>query len=72
MTHLLESNSFNTNCADFQRMSGIIIIIIIITPLSRLVLEKLIVAQLFKKFSAFYRALRFIIVFTRALHRSLP
>jgi hypothetical protein len=41
-----------------------------LTPWSRVLLEKLIVAQLVKKFPA-YATRRFIIVFTRANHKSL-
>jgi hypothetical protein len=37
---------------------------------ARLLLEKLIVAQLFKKFSAYYGSRRFITVFTKARHWS--
>jgi hypothetical protein len=43
----------------------IIIIIIIITPWSRGLLEKLTVSQLVKKFPAFYGTRRFITAFTR-------
>jgi hypothetical protein len=43
----------------------------VITPWSRVLLEKLIVAQPVKKFSAFYRIRSFISVFTRACHLSL-
>jgi hypothetical protein len=42
-----------------------------ITPLSRVLLEKLIVAHLFKNLTAFYRTRRFVTVFTRARHWSL-
>jgi hypothetical protein len=35
---------------------------------SRVLLEKLIVTQLIKKFPAFYGTLRFIAMFTRACH----
>jgi hypothetical protein len=38
------------------------------TPLSRVLLDKLVVARLFKKLLAFYRTRRFITVFTRAHH----
>jgi hypothetical protein len=38
---------------------------------SSALLEKLLIAQPLKKFSAFYGTRRFITVFTRALHRSL-
>jgi hypothetical protein len=40
----------------------------ILTPWSRVLLEKLIVAQFFKKFPAFYRTRKIIILFTRARH----
>jgi hypothetical protein len=40
----------------------------VITPWNRFPLEKLIFAQLVKKFSAFYRTRRFITVFTRWSH----
>jgi hypothetical protein len=42
-----------------------------LSPWSRVVLEKLIVAQLFKKFIAFHGTPRFITVFTRAHHWAL-
>jgi len=42
-----------------------------LTPRSRVVLEKLIVTQLVKKFALFYRTRRFITVFTRIRHWSL-
>jgi hypothetical protein len=42
-----------------------------ITPWSRVLSEKIIDPQLFKKFPAFYGIRRFITVFTRALHISL-
>jgi hypothetical protein len=41
------------------------------TPGSRVLLEKLIVTQLVKKFPAFYRTLSFVAMFTRAHHWSL-
>jgi hypothetical protein len=40
-------------------------------PYSRVILEKLIAVHLVKKFSAFYRILSFMTVFTRARHCSL-
>jgi hypothetical protein len=43
-----------------------------LTPWSRLLLEKLIVIQLVKKFPAFYRTLKFITVFTWAHHWYYP
>jgi hypothetical protein len=46
--------------------------VIIITPWSRGLLEKLTVSQLVKKFPAFYGTRRFITAFTRAHHLSLP
>jgi len=42
-----------------------------ITPCSRVLLEKLTVPQLVRKFPAFYKTRRFITVFTRAHHFSL-
>jgi len=42
----------------------------ILTPWRRVLLEKWTVTQLVKKFSAFYRTWRFIIVSTRAHHWS--
>jgi hypothetical protein len=42
-----------------------------LTPLTRVLLEKLVVTQLVNKFSTFYGTRRFIIVFTRARHWSL-
>jgi hypothetical protein len=43
-----------------------------LTPWNRVLLEKLIVTQLVKKFPAFYGTRRFITVFKRAHHWSLP
>jgi hypothetical protein len=37
----------------------------VITPWSKIVLGKLIVSQLFKKYSIFYKSRRFLIVFIR-------
>jgi len=45
--------------------------IVSITPWSRVLLEKLVVTQLVKKYYYFYGTRRFITVFTRALHWSL-
>jgi hypothetical protein len=45
--------------------------VVILTPWSRGVLEKLTVSQLVKKFPAFYGTRRFITTFTRACHLSL-
>jgi len=45
--------------------------VILLTPWSRVLLEKLTVTQLVKKFSAFYGTRRFITVFTTALHWSV-
>jgi hypothetical protein len=42
--------------------------IILLTPWSRILLEKLIGTQLVKKFLAFYGTRRFFTVFTRARH----
>jgi len=42
----------------------------LITPWSKVLLEKLIVTQLVKKFLDFYGTPRFITVFTRAHHQS--
>jgi hypothetical protein len=52
-------------------MMMMMMIIIIITPYSILLLEKLTVTRLVKKFPAFYGTLRFTIVFTIARHWSL-
>jgi hypothetical protein len=41
-----------------------------LTPWSRVLLEKLVVTQIVKKFSAFYGTRRFITVFTRTSHKS--
>jgi hypothetical protein len=41
-------------------------------PWSWALFEKPLIVQLLKNFTAFYRTRRFIIVFTRALHLSLP
>jgi hypothetical protein len=49
-----------------------IIITIIIRPCSRVLLEKLTVTQLVKKFPAFYETRRFITVLIRTRHWSLP
>jgi hypothetical protein len=43
-----------------------------LTPCSRVRLEKLVVPQLFKTFSAFYRSRRFLAMVTTAWHWSLP
>jgi hypothetical protein len=42
-----------------------------LTTLSRILLEKLTVAQLVKRFPVFYGTQRFITVFTKVRHRSL-
>jgi hypothetical protein len=42
-----------------------------LTAWSRVILEKLIIAQIIKKFPAFYGTRRIITVFTRARHLSL-
>jgi hypothetical protein len=47
------------------------ILIYLLTPWSRVLLEKLTGLQLVKKFSAFYETRRFITAFTRARHLSL-
>jgi hypothetical protein len=47
------------------------IIVIKLTPWTRVLLEKLTGPQLFTKFPAFYGTQRFITVFTRAHHLSL-
>jgi hypothetical protein len=44
--------------------------VFLLTPRSRVLLEKLTVAHLVKKFSTFYGIYRFIIVFTRSSHWS--
>jgi len=44
----------------------------LLTPWSRVLLEKLIGSQLGKIFPTFYRTRRFITAFTRARHLSLP
>jgi hypothetical protein len=49
----------------------IVIVIIIITPWSRVLLEKLIVTQLVKKFPTFYGTQRFFTVLTGARNWSL-
>jgi hypothetical protein len=49
-------------------MMMMMVIIIIITPWGRVLVEKLIVAKLVKKFPAFYGIRRFITVFTRDHH----
>jgi hypothetical protein len=46
-------------------------IVYLVTPWGRVLLEKLIVAQLVKKLQAFHGNRRFIAVFTKARHRSL-
>jgi hypothetical protein len=43
-----------------------------LTPWSRVLLEKLTVTQLVKKFPAFYGTPKFIAMFTRACHWSYP
>jgi hypothetical protein len=43
-----------------------------LTPWGRVLLEKLIVAQIVRKFPTFYVAQRFITMFTGAHHCSLP
>ena len=48
-----------------------ILLTYLITPWSRVLLEKLTSSQLVKKFPAFYGTLRFITTFTRAHHLSL-
>jgi len=47
------------------------LLIYLLTPWSRVLLEKLNVSQLIKKFPAFYGTRRFIAKFTRARHLSL-
>jgi len=44
----------------------------LLTPWSRVLLEKLIISQLVKKLFAFYGTRMFITVFTSARHLSLP
>ena len=43
----------------------------VLNPWSRVLLEKLIICQLVKKFSAFYGTRKFIIAFTKARYLSL-
>jgi len=45
--------------------------IYLLTPWSRVLLEKLILSKLVKKFPAFYETRRFITTFTSARHLSL-
>jgi hypothetical protein len=54
-----------------DKFNIIIIIIIIITPWSRVLLEKLTGFQVVKKFPTFYATRKFITVFTSARHLSL-
>jgi len=57
--------------AMIQRGSGLTVMSVQLTSCSRVLLEKLIVAQLVRKFPAFYGTRRFITVFTTARHWSL-
>ena len=52
-------------------MSIILIVTYILTPLSKVLLEKLTYSQLVKKFPAFYRTRRFLTTFTSVHHLSL-
>jgi hypothetical protein len=54
-----------------EELNDLYLLNYLLTPLSRILLEKLTGSQLFKKFPAFYGAQKFITAFTRASHLSL-
>ena len=69
-THILSSVIFSENC-DVNDIHSYLLTYLL-TPWSRVLLEKLTVYQLFKKFPAFYGTRRFITAFTSARHLSHP
>jgi hypothetical protein len=49
----------------------VVVVVVVVTPRKRVLLEKLTVSQFVKKFPASYATRKFITVFTRACHLSI-
>ena len=60
-----------TACALFSKFTGPYLLTYLLTPCSTVLLEKLTVSQLFKKFPTFYGTRMFITAFTSARHLCL-